>query len=312
MRHRILGKTGMWVSEIAFGCAYLGTRPADRQDAINLVRKAVDLGITLFDTADIYGGGVSEEIVGDAVREVRDQIVLATKVRGKMGPGPNDEGLSRYHIVRACEASLRRLKTDRIDLYQVHWTDPNTPIEETLEALDYLVRSGKVLHIGCSNFAAWQVAKGLWVADRKGLASFRSVQPPYSLINRDAERELFPFCLSEGIGAIVYSPLGGGFLAKPTMPDAPPVSWARAAHYQNRPELAPLEKRAFNAVHQIAKEHGRPPSQIALAWVLHQEAVTAAITAATNEEQLKETVRSWEVKLSDEEIRTLDEATRIG
>ncbi len=309
MNYRLLGKTGVWVSEIAFGCAHLGQKPADRAEAINLVRKAFELGITLFDTADIYTGGQSEEIVGEAVAPIRDQIVLATKVRGKVGPGLNDEGLSRYHIVRACEASLRRLKTDRIDLYQAHWTDEKTPLEETLAALDLLVRSGKVLYIGCSNFSAWQIAKALGISQTKGYPPFCSVQPPYSLINREAERELFPFCLSEGIAAIVYSPLGAGFLAKETLPETRPISWARAPHRQSLEESAPVEVKAFEAVHRVAKQRSVPSSQVALAWVLRQKAVSSAIIGASRDAQLQENVGASGLILSEEEVRILDEAT---
>ena len=202
MEYRRLGRTGVWVSEIALGCAHLGSKPADEGEAVKLVHRAVDLGINLIDTANIYVGGRSEEIVGKALRGIRHQVVLATKVRGRMGEGRNDEGLSRYHIVRQVEASLRRLQTDYIDLYQVHWWDANTPLDETLRALDDLVRQGKVLYIGCSNFAAWQLCKSLWLSDKNGWARFETNQVRYSLLDRSVEVELVPLCESEGVGIL--------------------------------------------------------------------------------------------------------------
>jgi aryl-alcohol dehydrogenase-like predicted oxidoreductase len=174
VEYRRLGRTGVWVSEIAFGCAHLGSKPADESEAIKLVHRALDLGINFIDTANIYVGGRSEEILGKALKGIRHQVVLATKVRGRMGEGRNDEGLSRYHIFRQVEASLRRLQTDYIDLYQVHWWDPNTPLDETMRTLDDLVRQGKVLYIGCSNFSAWQLCKSLWLSDKNGWARFET------------------------------------------------------------------------------------------------------------------------------------------
>jgi aryl-alcohol dehydrogenase-like predicted oxidoreductase len=306
MEYRRLGRTGVWVSEIAFGCAHLGSKPADESDAIGLIHRALDLGINFFDTANIYVGGRSEEIVGKALKGVRDQVVLATKVRGRVGEGKNDEGLSRYHIVRQVDASLRRLQTDYIDLYQVHWWDANTPLDETLEALDDLVRAGKVLYIGCSNFAAWQWCKALWLSDKNGWARFETNQVRYSLLDRSIEAELVPLAGSEGLGILAYSPMGGGFLAKDPMPETPPVSWARARMDRQSEGLTERERRIWRVVKELAQRHGRPLSHIALAWVLRLPVVSAAIVGATNLAQLEENASASGFRLSDEEIRWLE------
>lgn len=307
MEYRRLGRTGMWVSEIALGCAHLGSNPADEGDAIRLVHRALDLGINLFDTADIYVGGRSEEILGKALKGVRDQIVLATKVRGRTGQGKNDEGLSRYHIVRSVEASLRRLQTDFIDLYQVHWWDDDTPLDETLRALDDLVRAGKVLYIGCSNFAAWQLCKALWLSDKNGWVRFESNQVRYSLLDRSIETELVPLCQAENVGILAYSPLGGGFLGKDPMPENPPVAWARSQRHRDPNALSEEEKRVWQAVKDLAKKRGCPMSHIALAWVLHKPVISAAIIGASSLEQLEENAAASNFRLSDEEVKWLNE-----
>ncbi len=307
MEYRRLGRTGVWVSEIAFGCAHLGSKPSDESEAIKLVHRAIDLGINLIDTANIYVGGRSEEIVGKALKGIRHQVVLATKVRGRMGEGKNDEGLSRYHIVRQVEASLRRLQTDYIDLYQVHWWDGSTPLDETLRALDDLVRQGKVLYIGCSNFAAWQLCKSLWLSDRNGWARFETNQVRYSLLDRSIEHELVPLCESEGVGILAYSPMGGGFLAKDPMPETPPVFWARSYRDRQVEGLSEREKRIWQTVKELAQKHGRPMSHVALAWVLRLPIVSSAIIGASNIAQLEENVRASGFKLSDEDIALLNE-----
>ncbi|MER3499953.1 MAG: hypothetical protein IMHGJWDQ_000445 [Candidatus Fervidibacter sp.] len=307
MEYRRLLRTGVWVSEIAFGCAHLGSKPADEQEAIQLVHRAMDVGVNFFDTADIYVGGRAEEILGKAIKGVRDQVVLATKVRGKMGEGKNDEGLSRYHIVRAVEASLRRLQTDYIDLYQVHWWDAHTPLDETLRALDDLVRAGKVLYIGCSNFSAWQLCKSLWLSDKNGWARFETNQVRYNLLDRSIEPELIPLCESEQVGILAYSPLGGGFLAKDPMPTNPPVFWARAPRDRQSETVRERESRIWKSVKELAQKHGRPLSHIALAWVLRLPIVSAAIIGASSIAQLEETVAASGFRLSDEDIAFLNE-----
>ncbi|MDW8029523.1 MAG: aldo/keto reductase [Armatimonadota bacterium] len=307
MEYRRLGRTGVWVSEIALGCAHLGSEPADENEAINLVHKAIDLGINFIDTANIYVRGRSEEIIGKALKGIRHQVVLATKVRGMMGEGKNDEGLSRYHIFRQVEASLRRLQTDYIDLYQVHWWDEDTPLDETLRALDDLVRQGKVLYIGCSNFAAWQLCKSLWLSDKNGWACFESNQVRYNLLDRNIEHELIPLCESEGVGILAYSPMGGGFLAKATMPQNPPVIWARSRKDRQSEGVTEREKRIWQTVNQMAQKYGRPMSHIALAWVLRLPVVSSAIVGASNIAQLEESTKASGFKLENEDITFLNE-----
>jgi len=311
VEYRRLGRTGVWVSEIAFGCAHLGSKPADESEAIKLVHRALDLGINFIDTANIYVGGRSEEILGKALKGVRHQVFLATKVRGRMGEGRNDEGLSRYHIFRQVEASLRRLQTEYIDLYQVHWWDPNTPLDETLRALDDLVRQGKVLYVGCSNFSAWQLCKSLWLSDKNGWARFETNQVRYSLLDRSIELELLPLCESEGVGILAYSPMGGGFLAKDPMPNSPPVVWARAHRDRKSETVTQREKRIWQTVKQIAQKYGRPLSHIALAWVLRLPVVSSAIIGASNIQQLEENAAASGFKLADEDIALLNEQSEV-
>jgi len=310
MEYRRLGRTGVWVSEIALGCAHLGSKPADEREAIKLVHRAIDLGINLIDTANIYVGGRSEEIVGKALKGIRHQVVLATKVRGRMGEGKNDEGLSRYHIVRQVEASLRRLQTDYIDLYQVHWWDENTPLDETLRALDDLVRQGKVLYIGCSNFAAWQLCKSLWLSDKNNWARFETNQVRYSLLDRSIESELVPLCESESVGILAYSPMGGGFLAKDPMPENPPVVWARSHRDRQSESVTERERRIWQTVKQLAQKYGRPMSHIALAWVLRLPVVSAAIVGASDIAQLEENASASGLRLEDEDIALLNQQSK--
>lgn len=310
MEYRRLGRTGVWVSEIALGCAHLGSKPADESEAIKLVHRAIDLGINLIDTANIYVGGRSEEIVGKALKGIRHQVVLATKVRGRMGGGKNDEGLSRYHIVRQVEASLRRLQTDYIDLYQVHWWDENTPLDETLRALDDLVRQGKVLYIGCSNFAAWQLCKSLWLSDKNNWARFETNQVRYSLLDRSIESELVPLCESESVGILAYSPMGGGFLAKDPMPENPPVIWARSHRDRQSESVTERERRIWQTVKQLAQKYGRPMSHIALAWVLRLPVVSVAIVGASDIAQLEENASASGLRLEDEDIALLNQQSK--
>lgn len=217
MNVKRLGRTGLWVSELCMGCMTFGGE-ADEATSIAMVERCLEAGINFFDTANVYTGGRSEEILGKALKPYRDKVVIATKVRARVAEGPNGEGLSRYHIMQQVENSLRRLRTDVIDLYQVHSWDENTPIEETLSTLNDLVRQGKVRYIGCSNFAAWQLCKALWVSDKHDWARFDSIQPRYNLIDRVIELELLPLCAAEGVGVMVYSPLAGGILTGNTAP----------------------------------------------------------------------------------------------
>jgi len=309
MRIRRLGRTGLRVSEVCIGTMTFGYQ-ADEETACAILDRAVDAGVNFLDTADVYPVppsletvGRTEEIVGRWLKGRRDQIVLATKCRGRMGPGPNDEGLSRKHIMSAVEASLRRLQTDYIDLYQVHHPDEETPLEETLRAMDDLVRAGKVRYIGCSNFEAWRLCKALWISDKLHLARFDSVQPRYNLLYRAAERELLPLCVEEGVGVIAYNPLAGGLLTGKYRRDQPPPEGTRFALGGSS---GPLYRqrywrdRLFDGVDRVAEIAGRlgvTPAQLSLAWLLRQPALTSAIVGATRPEQLDESLKAVELEI---------------
>jgi aryl-alcohol dehydrogenase-like predicted oxidoreductase len=318
MEYRRLGRTGLKVSTICLGTMQFGWT-TDEPTAHTILSRAIDLGINFIDTADVYSrwhpgnpGGVSETHIGNWLADSgvrRDQVILATKVRGKMGEGPNDQGLSRGHIMNAVEASLRRLKTDYIDLYQTHFFDLDTPLDETLRALDDLVRAGKVRYVGCSNYPAWQLAKSLWISDVQRLVRYDSLQPHYSYVHRaEFERELQPLCLDQGIGVIPYSPLAAGFLTGKYRRDTALPESARAEGVQRRY----MNERGFNAVdklEEIGRAHDATIAQTAIAWVLANPAVTSAIIGANTIEQLEDTTKGAEVKLSAEEKAALDEVT---
>jgi aryl-alcohol dehydrogenase-like predicted oxidoreductase len=318
MEYRRLGRTGLKVSTICLGTMQFGWTAVE-EASFEVMDTAVTLGCNFFDTADVYSrwaegnpGGVSEQIIGNwlnnsAVR--RDQIIIATKVRGQMGDGPNDQGLSRHHILNAAEASLRRLQTDTIDLYQVHWTDEETPLDETLRALEDLVRAGKVRYVGCSNYPAWLLMKALWISDVQKLVRFDSVQPHYSLVHRDEfERELMPLCQDQGVGVIPYSPLAGGFLTGKYRRDAPLPESARVGgvqkRYMNERGFAALDK-----LDEIAQAHEATVAQVAIAWILANTAVTSAIIGANTISQLTDTVHGAELRLSQSEKESLDAVT---
>jgi aryl-alcohol dehydrogenase (NADP+) len=294
----------------------------DEPAARSVMDRAAAGGVTFIDTADVYplGGGVdlagkTEEIVGRWLKGRRNQFVLATKCFGRTGPQAWDVGNSRRHIMDAIEASLRRLGTDYIDLYQLHQDDPDTPIDETLRALDDLVRSGKVRYIGCSNFLAYRLASALGRSDMLGLARFDSVQPRYNLLFRQFERDLFPLCLDEGVGLIPYNPLAGGMLSgKHGRGQAPAEGTRFTIHgagtmYQER-YWHEREFDAVDAFQKMGKEAGLKPATLAVAWVLHQPAVTAPILGASRPDQLDDTLAAAEVNLDDDLIRKLDELTR--
>lgn len=318
MKYRKLGRTGLKVSSICLGTMQFGWS-ADEQTAHEVMSEAVDLGCNFLDTADVYSrwvdgnpGGVSEEIMGRWLASgsvKRDSLVVATKVRGSMGDGPNDQGLSRYHIFNAVEASLRRLRTDYIDLYQVHAPDKDTPLEETLQALSDLVRQGKVRYIGCSNYPAWLLAKSLWISDVRQLARFDSLQPHYNMVHRaEFERELQPLCLDQQIGVIPYSPLAGGFLTGKYRRDAALPDSARAQGVRNRY----MNDKGFTAVEkleEIANQHGATIAQTAIAWNLANPAVSSAIIGANSVEQLRDTFQGAELTLTGEEKEALDDVS---
>jgi aryl-alcohol dehydrogenase-like predicted oxidoreductase len=318
MQVRRLGRTGLKVSELCLGTMTFGNQ-ADEQTSFAIMDRAYEAGVFFFDTADVYPVvprpetvGRSEEIVGRWLRGKREKIVLATKLRGKMGPGPNDAGLSRAHTIRAVEDSLRRLGTDSIDLYQVHSFDPETPLEETLRALDALVHSGKVRYIGCSNFAAWQLMKALGISERLNLARFDSVQPRYNLFDRQIERELLPLCEEEGVGVIPYSPLGGGLLTGKYRRGNTPPPESRYILFGRESQITESVLDGLDALAGLAQEKGVSMAQLALAWVLANPTITSPIVGATRPEQLDDSLPAVDVKLSEEELARCREISRIA
>lgn len=301
MQLRRLGRTGLKVSEIGLGTMMFGEK-TDETESVRIIHQALDAGVNLIDVADVYAGGESERIVGVALQGRRHQAVVATKV-GRATP--LGEGLSRRNIFLAVEASLRRLQTDYIDLYQVHRWDSQTPLEETLGALSDLVHQGKVRYIGCSNFAAWQLCKALWVSDVKHLARFDSVQPRYNLVHRDPEAELFPLCRSEGVGVLAYSPLAGGILTGKYLGEVPAGSrgYQNEAWQQNR--LTPGAQEAAARVQQAAERLGRPAGQVAIRWCLANPAVNTALVGPRTEEQWREALAAGGWTLSAEDALAL-------
>lgn len=317
MEYRNLGRTGLKVSTLCMGTMQFGWS-VDEAETHRILSGTLDSGINFIDTADIYSrwvdgnpGGVAEENIGRWMKQAkvpRDRLVIATKVRGVMGDGPNDEGLSRVHIMGAMEASLRRLQTDYIDLYQTHWPDNDTPIEETLRAMDDLVRQGKVRYVGASNYKAWELMQALWASDQHALVRYDSLQPHYNLIHREEfERELRAVCETYGIGVIPYSPLAGGFLTGKYRRDTPLPDSRRAEgrqKYLTEQNFVVLDK-----LDEIANVHDATVTQVALAWLLADPVITSPIIGATSMEQLKENLGSLDVELTAEEKRGLDEIT---
>ena len=317
MKYTTLGNSGLTVSRICLGCMSYGSskwRPwvLDEPEAHPFYRRALELGINFFDTADMYSNGVSEEITGRALREMAnmEEIVLATKVHFPMGDGPNMGGLSRKHIVQGCEASLRRLGVETIDLYQIHRFKSNVPIEETLAALDHLVHQGKVRYIGASSGYAWQMAKALSLSERNGWARFISMQNHYNLVYREEEREMIPFCVSEGVGVIPWSPLARGRLARTT--PSPAEGTTRAGNDQYAVDLydSASDNDVIEATRQVAQEAGVKPAEVALAWLLSKPGVAAPIIGATNIEHIETAVKSLDLELTDEQVQRLEDPYR--
>jgi aryl-alcohol dehydrogenase-like predicted oxidoreductase len=316
MEYRRLGRTGLMVSELCLGCMTFG-RELDEEGSRALVARYLEAGGNFIDTADVYAMGSSEEIVGRAIKGVRDDVVLATKVRFAMGEGPNDAGLSRKHVISGCEASLRRLDTDYIDLYQAHAWDALTPLEETLSALTDLVRAGKVRYIGVSNFTGWQLMKALGVSELKGFERFVCLQPQYSLVERNIEREVLPVCREEGLGVIPWSPLGGGFISGKYRQGEEPPRDSRIAEavesmeeYWNR-RATERNWRTLDVVGEISSESGKSYAQISLNWLLRQDIVTAPIVGARRMDQLEDNLGASGWRLSEEHLERLSEASEI-
>jgi aryl-alcohol dehydrogenase (NADP+) len=292
----------------------LGTKGwhVDKQDARQHFRIAVDAGINFFDTADVYSAGLSEEITGFYLREMtsRDDIIVATKVHGAMGNSPNKRGLSRKHIIEGCNSSLRRLGTDYVDLYQIHRWDPVTPIEETLEALDSLVRAGKVRYLGASSMAAWQLSKALYTAKENGWHRFSSMQNHYNLIYREEEREVIPLCMDQGLAIIPWSPLARGFLTGTRHPGGGDTTRSDVDTFAKDMYYSPDDFTVADAVAEVAKQRGCTAAQVALAWVLQAPGVTAPIVGATKANQLTELIAAIDIKLEPEEIAALEKPYR--
>jgi aryl-alcohol dehydrogenase-like predicted oxidoreductase len=319
---RDLGRTGLQVSAIAFGAMTFGGARSDffrpvgtteLDEARRQVAMCIDAGVNLFDTADAYSNGASEEMLGGALGSRRPDVILATKLHARMGPGPNDVGQSRAHIVRAVEASLARLGTDWIDLLQVHGYDGRTDLEETLRALDDLVRAGTIRYIGCSNYSAWHLMKALAISDRRGLERYAALQAYYSLVARELEWELVPLCLDQRVGILVWSPLAGGWLTGKFRRGQPPPEGARTAR-NGAPGGLPDEEQAFDIVDalvDIAAARGASPAQVALAWVMGRPGVTSAIVGARNEEQLADNLAAADLVLDPEERARLERVSAV-
>lgn len=313
MKLKKMGNTGLFVSEFCLGTMTFGNNQwglggLTEKEAASLVDQAIDAGVNFFDTADIYSFGESEEMLGKILEGRRYKYIIATKVRGKMSDEPNDVGLSRHHILNSIDRSLKRLRTDYIDLYQVHSWDPFTPIEETLRVLDDLIRLGKVRYIGCSNFAAWKMAEALAVSERSGLARFGTMQVYYSLVGRDIEYELVPLAEHKKIGILTWSPLAGGYL-----------SGKYRKGIQGRRSTSPLSNfppvdtvygdKVLDLIQEIAKQKRAGEATVALAWQLARPYITSVILGAKDQNQLSENLKSADLNLTEEEIACLDEVS---
>jgi aryl-alcohol dehydrogenase-like predicted oxidoreductase len=341
MEYRKVGRTGLKVSAFCLGTMMFG-RQVDEPESLRIIQRALDDGVTFIDTADMYANGVTEEILGKAIKGTRDTLVLASKaghlrrLSANYGPqaiagpidlarprpfhpwpggdqvGPNDMGLSRKHLMQAVEASLRRLGTDYLDIFYAHMPDYDTPLDETLRAMDDLVRQGKVRYLGCSNFRAFQVCKALWLSDKYNLARWDVIQPPFNLLARDIEYELLPLCLEEGIGVAVFSPLAAGFLSGKYEQGKPPLdgrrfSLASQGFRYNEKYWTALDFAAVERLKAIAADHGKSLAQFALAWILSKKGITSIVCGATSLEQLEQNLGAVGMRLSQEELDACDE-----
>jgi len=320
MKYNLLGNTGLKVSELCLGAmtfggrgmwTAIGTLP---QDQVNdMIKLSIENGINFIDTANVYSEGLSEKMTGQAIRDLglnRHDLIIATKVRGKMGTGPNDVGLTRKHILQQVDESLSRLNMDYIDLYQIHGFDPLTPLEETLEALDSLVKIGKVRYIGCSNLAAWHIMKALGISESKHLSKFVSLQAYYTIAARDLEREVIPMLLDQHLGLMVWSPMAGGFLSGKFSRNSETKEGRRVSF-----DFPPIDKEktydVIEVMQEIASKRKVSVAQIAIAWLLHQPVVTTVIIGATKQEQLVDNINSVKLQLADDELKKLDEISKL-
>lgn len=323
MRYTRLGTTGLYVSELCLGTMTFGGGDAGiwshigklQQDEVDgLVRRSIEAGINFLDTANVYSAGRSEELTGQALKNLgvkRDDVVVATKVFGDMSPGPNGRGVSRYHVMEAAKASLRRLQLDHIDLYQIHGFDPATPIEEQLRALDTLVQQGHVRYIGVSNWAAWQIVKALGMSERLGLARFASLQAYYTVAGRDLERELVPMMQSEGLGLLVWSPLAGGLLSGKFSRQGSSETGSRRTTFDFPPVQMDRAWDVIDVLTPIAAAKGVSVAQIAIAWLLHQPVVTSVIIGAKRLDQLDDNLAARDVRLTADELAAIDRVSAL-
>jgi 1-deoxyxylulose-5-phosphate synthase len=316
MEYTRFGATGLKVSRICLGCMSFGEPNEQRPWALTeeqsrpFIQRALEMGINFFDTADVYSNGMSEQVTGRALKDFasRDQVVIATKVHGAMGPGPNDRGLSRKHILSSIDASLKRLGTDYVDLYQIHRWDYETPIEETMEALHDVVRAGKARYIGASSMFAWQFAKALYTADLHGWTRFVSMQPHYNLVYREEEREMLPFCQDQKIAVIPWSPLARGILTSKRVKDGNETIRAQTDAIGKRLYTRDDDFATANRVSDVAEARGIPMAQVALAWMLSKPVITSPIIGATKMHHLDDAVAALSVNLSADEIERLEES----
>lgn len=322
MRYHLLGNTGLYVSELCLGAMTFGGGDGmwqaigrlGHKESLALVSAALDAGVNFIDTADVYSSGESERLVGEALKVLkrpREQLVVATKVRGRVGPGVNQVGLSRAHVLASIDASLERLGLDHVDLYQIHGFDPVTPIEETVRALDDVVRSGKARYVGFSNLPAWVASHALTFAEQNGLARFQSAQVYYSLVARDIEREIAPMCQTRGVAILPWSPLAGGLLSGKFDPQKKGPPDARRATFDFPPVNAERLPRVLTALRQVAEQTGTSPARVALAWELTKPFVTSIIIGAKKPEQLADNLAAVELQLSSEQVKLLDDASAL-
>lgn len=310
MEYARIGRTGLEVSRICLGTNMFGADYVEDSRALSVVDQAIDQGINFIDTADLYNDGKSEEVVGKAVKGRRDMFVIGTKGFAPTGPGVNDKGLSRKHVIEAVEGSLQRLGTDYIDLYQVHWWDPNTPVEETLRTLDNLVRQGKIRYIGCSNFAAWQLTKALWASDNLGLERFESIQPLYNLGERGIEKEVLPLCQDQDLSVIPYQVLMGGILSGAyDRSSGPPEGTHMASRHASGARGRYWNDASFDVVERlkdIAADVSCEPAQLVMAWVLSKPAVASVIIGSSRPEQIVKNAKAADIKLSQDVLEEMD------
>jgi aryl-alcohol dehydrogenase-like predicted oxidoreductase len=323
MEYRLLGRSGLKVPALSLGTGTFGGGneffkawgDTDARGAAHLVDVCLDAGLTMFDSADIYSDGLAEEVLGAAIKGRREKVLISTKATFRFGSGPNDVGSSRFHLVRSCEAQLKRLGTDYIDLYQMHGFDASTPVEETLSALDDLVRAGKVRYIGCSNFSGWHLMKSLTVSDRYGWSRYVAHQAYYSLVGRDYEWELMPLGLDQGVGCVVWSPLGWGRLTGKVRRGQPLPKNSRLNSQLSNEKGPPLADEyvyaVVDAIDAVAKETGKTVPQIALNWLLQRPTVSSVIIGARDETQLKDNLGAVGWSLTPEQVARLDAASAV-